>query len=126
VGAIGYFDTHARSYRIIYDQLIGDWACSALLLEGDALWVGLIDRPEGADRSGGLARYDRASGVFTRYHIPAIVRVIRRYEQTLFVATDDGVYTLNEDGLRHIALDFDVEGRYVVEVSELEPPRAPK
>ena len=121
VGALGYFDTDTRSYRMIYDRLIGDWSCSALLLEEDAIWLGLVNRPEGADRAGGVARYDREGAVFTHYDIPAVVRQVRRFGDTLFVATDDGVYALNRDGLRHIALDFNVEGRYVVEVSEPEP-----
>ena len=119
VGAAGYFDTHANAYHLIYDAALGDWSCTALLVERDALWIGLASQPEGAQRPGGLARYDRESGVFTLYDIPAVVNVIRRYGQTLFVGTAAGVYALDATGLRHVALDFDVTGGYVVEVTRI-------
>jgi hypothetical protein len=120
VGAVGYFDTNARSFHIVYDAVLADWSCTALLLEQDALWVGLANQPEGAQRPGGLARYDRRSGAFEHYDIPAIVHVIRRYGRTLFVGTSNGVYALDGDTLRHVALDFDVTGQVVVEVTTVE------
>jgi len=41
---------------------MADWSTTAILVDEDAVWIGLADRLEGADRSGGLLRYDRKSG----------------------------------------------------------------
>jgi hypothetical protein len=44
-----------------------DWSVSSLLVEGDALWAGLVRHPEGADQAGGFIRHDLKSGVTRKY-----------------------------------------------------------
>ena len=49
VGAIGTFDFAARKYEMRYLPEIAPWSGSAMLLDGDDLWFGLMRRPEGAE-----------------------------------------------------------------------------
>jgi hypothetical protein len=58
VGGLGYFDTRSKQFTIFSIPELADWSVSALYVEDDAVWAGLVNHPEGAGRSGGLIRYD--------------------------------------------------------------------
>lgn len=98
LGGIGYFDMKDRKYEIFYSSKTSIWGCSTLMAEKGKVWMGLIGRPEGAPGSGGLAAYDISSGEISVYDVPAVINVVRRVGDSLFIGTEDGIYTLSADG----------------------------
>ena len=69
IGAIGTFDIGTHRYEMRHLPEIAPWSGSAILLDGEDLWVGLMRRPEGADIGAGLpglgpwiSRRTRSSG----------------------------------------------------------------
>jgi hypothetical protein len=92
VGALGYFDLEKRSYALFSPQAIADWSTSALLVEEDAIWAGMIRRPEGAVYSGGLLRFEPSTGKTEIYPIKDGIGRIVRWKDALYVGTSNGVY----------------------------------
>jgi hypothetical protein len=66
VGGFGYFDTQTKSYKIYSPREVIDWSATAMLVEAEAVWIGLIHRGEYGDSSGGLLRFDRATGTCSK------------------------------------------------------------
>ena len=100
VGTLGYFDLVRRRYEFIRLPEMADWSTTAILVEEDAVWIGLADRLEGADRSGGLLRYDRRSGETRIYPIKYVIADIFRQDGTLYVGAARGrVYLLQDDSI---------------------------
>lgn len=50
----------------------------------------------------------------TRYRVPAIVNVIRRAGDDLYLGTSDGLYILRNEALTRVAFVLDASGRYSV------------
>ena len=73
LGAIGTFDIATRKYQMRYLPEIAPWSGSAILLDGDDLWIGLKHRPEGADIGGGLLRYNMRTGAVKTFAIPDVI-----------------------------------------------------
>ncbi|MDA0207605.1 MAG: hypothetical protein O2795_19995 [Acidobacteria bacterium] len=59
VGALGAFDVQTRTFAMHYLPEMANWSVSALLVEPDAVWLGLVLNGEGPPYSGGLVRWDR-------------------------------------------------------------------
>jgi len=72
VGGIGYYDIRTKTFTMLSGPELANWSISALLVETNAVWAGLVRYPEGAELSGGLIRYDLPTGNVTRYSIPDI------------------------------------------------------
>jgi hypothetical protein len=58
VGAVGAFDVRTRRFEMRYLPEIAAWSGSAISLDGEGLWIGLMRQPEGAAFSGGLLHYN--------------------------------------------------------------------
>ena len=91
VGGIGWFDTDARRWHVVHPPAIADWSASAILVEPDAVWLGLVRHTEGRSPGGGLVRWDRTSGATRRIAIAGVIGVIRRFAGQLYAGTSDGV-----------------------------------
>ena len=61
VGDIGYFDTVTQDWVFLHIPEMAEWSASALLVELNAIWVGLVHQGDDGNTPGGLLRYDRAS-----------------------------------------------------------------
>lgn len=113
LGGIGYFDMKERKYEVFYSSKTSGWGCSTLMAEKGKVWIGLLHRPEGTPGSGGLAAYDISSGEFSAYDIPAVINVVRRVGDSLFMGTQNGIYTLSADGkVSFLGPRLDKDGKY--------------
>ena len=107
VGAFGYFDFIDRTYTLFSPSAIADWSASAILVEDDSIWVGLVRHPEGADHSGGLLQYDRGEGHSAVLPVDHVISGIRRFNGRLYAGASEGrIYLISGD---------DIAASYVVE-----------
>lgn len=114
VGAIGSFHLPSRQYRLRYLPEIAPWAGSAILLDGDDLWIGLMRQSEGLPYSGGLLRYNRRTGDTGRYDVPDLIYSIHVFNGALWMGTNHGVYTLRDSRLTVLRPEPDPVGRTVL------------
>jgi len=119
VGAIGYFDRTAKKYSFLPIREVLDWSVSNLLIEGDTVWAGLVNHPEGADHSGGLLRHNLKSGITRKYRIDEIIYRIERTPDGLYMSTSNGVYVLKNERLRRYLVEPDIDGEPVIISEEL-------
>ena len=118
VGGLGYFDTRAKQFTIFSIPELVDWSVSALFGESDAVWAGLVNYSEGAQRIGGLIRYDLSTRNVTRYNVPDIVLAMIRQNNALFIGTSNGLYILRDDRFTRFRFEPNLDG-------EFEPVRDP-
>ena len=112
IGGFGYFDPHQRSYTILSPPQIAGWSASALLVERDAVWLGLASRHEYGDSSGGLLRWDRAKQKVRRYPNLGIVRAIARHDGRLYLGTNEGLAILDAGALSRHMIDLELDGSF--------------
>ena len=112
IGGVGYFDTRTNQFHIDHYAEIADWSASALLVEDEDLWVGLVRQPEGSPMPGGLARIARRSGKVTKFDVSAIVRRVVRWNHSIYMGTSEGIFVLSGDRLVHLSFEPDLNGRY--------------
>ena len=87
------------------------------MIEEEAIGLGLAGRGEGSTSSGGVARYDRATGTVKKYKVPAVINKILRAGDTLYLATTNGIYLLlvqhdKGDKLVHLDYTLNIDGSY--------------
>ena len=123
VGGLGTFDATTGQYEVNYLRQIADWSVHSILVEQEAIWMGLAWRGEGSTSSGGLARYDRATGTVKKYKVPAVINKILRAGDTLYLATTNGIYLLlvhhdKGDKLVHLEYTLNIDGSYSLRSKE--------
>ena len=104
VGGIGSFDLDTRRWQLVHPRAVVDWSSSAILVEPDAVWIGLVRNTEGSGPSRGLVRWDRASGDTRRVAIASGITVIRRFGGRLYAGTRDGLFIVDGAKLTHVTL----------------------
>jgi hypothetical protein len=120
VGGLGYFDTTTTQYGFLQVSGLADWSVSAILVEEDAAWIGLVDQGEGEDNAGGLIRYDFKSGTSRTLPIEEVVHHIVRWKDRLYVATKNGAYLVQENRLvKRYRVEPDIANRFVIVTENL-------
>ncbi|MBV9295330.1 MAG: hypothetical protein JO145_07120 [Acidobacteriaceae bacterium] len=118
VGAFGYFDLNARRYLLFSPPEIAHWEISALLVEPDAVWLGLDHFGENISKfPGGLARWDRNHHRIRHYTLEFVVDRIQREKRdaSLLRLTTHSGYALFRDGeLRRFRVQKGSGGKEVV------------
>ena len=112
MGDLGYFDMRSKQFTFFSIPELADWSVSAVLVEADAVWAGLVNYPEGADRSGGLIRYDLSSRSVTRYDVPDIVLTMIRHDNALFIGTSNGLYILRDSRFTRFRFEPNLAGDF--------------
>jgi hypothetical protein len=118
VGAIGSFDIPARKYEMRYLPEIAPWSGSAIMLDGEDLWIGLMRRPEGAGYGAGLLCYHTRAGTTTKYAIPDLIYTIDRLGDTLYCGSSHGLYTLRGSKLTQLRFEPDSRGNLIMVARE--------
>ena len=122
VGGIGYFDKTLARYRLVPIPELVDWSASALLLENQAVWVGLVMYPEGADFPGGLVRRDFKSGATRQFLIEEVVLNIVRWKDRVYAATTNGAYRLDDGGpITRYRVEPNIDNRFILVTENLKP-----
>ncbi len=119
VGAIGTFDVAARKYDMRYLPEIIGWSGSAIRLDGDELWIGLVHHPEGADFGGGLLGYNIKTGSTTKYAFRDVINAIDRLGDALYCGTSDGVYVLRDRKLTQLRFEPNEQGQLTMVTGEV-------
>ncbi len=114
LGGIGWFDIDSRKYQISYYGETADWSTSAIYVDRDSIWLGLMRRPEGASYGGGVLWFNRKQKTFKRYSLSAIVTSIERHDGLVFLTTANGLSILDNDSLQQVTFDVQADGRYAV------------
>jgi hypothetical protein len=102
------FDPVPRTERVVeIDEcldtpLVRQWSVSAVLVEKDSIYAGLVDRSGRELRSGGLLRYHRASRRVTVYSVPDAIHSLARVDEIMFVGTNRGAYMLKDGAFTRI------------------------
>ena len=105
VGAFGYFDTETRQYRLFFPPEVAPYEVSAMLVEPDAVWVGLDYFTEDISTfPGGLVRWDRASEKVRLYPIEFVVTAIERRGDVLRLSTRGGYAELRGDVIERFSV----------------------
>ena len=112
VGGIGSLDLKTGEYNIRHFPEIARWSGSALLVDGPAIWVGLVCRSEGAPTGGGLLRYHPETGQARRYEVPGVISSIDRAGEALYLATSIGLYLFRNGSLTLMRLEPVATGRW--------------
>ena len=97
VGGFGYFDPVYRKYVLFSPPEIRDWSVSALLVEDDVVWLGRYRRPEGAEKSGGLLRYEIESGSVRVLDVGEVIRQIEPWGGRIYLAPAGGLSVVDTD-----------------------------
>ncbi|MCZ6753426.1 MAG: hypothetical protein O7E51_16565 [Acidobacteria bacterium] len=116
VGGVGYFDPEQKKYVIFSPPALAPWSSSAVAVAGDAVWVGLIRDPEGGDYSGGLLRYELATGSTQKYELKEIVLSILPFGPfgDVYVGTTNGIYVLHNGQFQRYVMEPDLSGEFRV------------
>ena len=111
VGGFGYFDSTERKYQIYSPQEVRTFAASAMLVEPDAVWLGLVHNGEWGSTGGGVLRFDRTTRQANRIALREVVGEIARVGNRLVMATTFGAALLDGDKLRRFFVDETSDGR---------------
>jgi hypothetical protein len=91
-----------------------EWSVDCLLVEPEAIWAGRVIHPEGADKSGGLLRYDRKTRHIRLYEVPDVIQAIVRVGGAIFLGTNHGLYVINGNTRTRFRAEPDIDGRFIV------------
>ena len=118
VGGFGYFDVGKKAYKMFSPAAVRNYSVSAILVEAEAVWLGLVHRGEWRSGGGGLIRFDRATERAERYELREIVNGIARMGDRMLLATELGVAALEGSTPRRYIIDETTDGRLrVLELS---------
>lgn len=102
VGGFGRFDTRTGRYEIRWGEPSATLSVTALIHDGQALWVGLAGRHEYSDSGEGVVRLDPASGATRHYDVPGVVAVLCPAGGAVWAGTDRGLYRLSGGGVEPV------------------------
>lgn len=97
VGGFGYFDPREPGFRIFSPAEIANWSASSLLVEPDAVWIGLVYNGEWGGSGGGLLRFDPQTQALRHWPLEEIIHAIRRSGPHLLLATSFGAALLDPE-----------------------------
>jgi hypothetical protein len=96
-----------------------DWSATAVLVEPDAVWLGLAKNGEYRNDSGGLLRFDRATQRVERIECRELIGEIADVGGHLLLATAFGADVVENHTLRRFFVDQTTDGRLQVTESVL-------
>lgn len=102
-------------------QELFDWSVQAVLAEPQAIWAGRVSHPEGADKSGGLLRYDRNTRRVRLYDVPDVIHAIARVGDAIFMGTGHGLYVIKNGGKTRYRVEPDITGHFIVMAQTMTP-----
>lgn len=101
IGDIGYYDDANGAWTFLHIPQMADWSASALLVEPDTVYAGLVRYNESSPESGGLLRYNLATKQATVTPLPDVIEKIMPFQGKVYCGTNDGFSILDQDGSVH-------------------------
>jgi hypothetical protein len=114
IGAIGSFDFATETYHYEFVDELAPWSTSAILVDGDTIWIGMRRRPEGADYSGGILEYNRATKIAKVHDVAHITLTLAKCDDALVAGTEDGIYLIRREGMTRIVVTEALDGSGVL------------
>lgn len=111
IGGFGYFDPEKRQYRIFSPPEIRQSSVTAMLVEPDAVWLGLAVNGEWGSRGTGLIRFDRRDETVQKFDSANIINGIVRLGNKVFFTTEFGVEVMKEGQFQRYFVDKLSDGR---------------
>ena len=111
VGGFGYFDCEEAKYRIYSPAEMADLSVTAILVESDAVWLGLASHGEWGSTGGQVVRFDRATEKVQKIELRGMTSRIARVGGQLLLATEFGIAVVAEGKARRFFVDQTSDGR---------------
>ena len=105
-------NTRTKRFTMFSIPELANWSVSALFVETDVVWAGLVTYPEGATRSGGLIRYNLSTRNVRRYDLPDSTLTMFRQNDAFFIGTSNGLYILRNNRLTRFRFEPDLNGKF--------------
>ncbi|HLQ77256.1 MAG TPA: hypothetical protein VK210_07870 [Terriglobia bacterium] len=113
VGAFGYLDQNEGKFHLFSPPEIRDWSVSAILIEDQTAWLGLVSHRESYDAAGGVLRIDMQTMQVRKYDSDGVASDFARFEDRLYLATSTGIGVVTKDGsIQHVFLDQAADRTY--------------
>jgi hypothetical protein len=116
VGGFGYFDASDRQYHLFAPPQIADYSVSAILVEPEAVWMGIFQFGEYGGSPAGVLRYDRTAQAIRKYGLPDAVYGMAVSGNRTLVATSSGIAIIDGDQVSRYFVDRTADGR--LQISE--------
>ncbi len=113
-GAIVEFDPGSHKYSVHELPEIGSLSGTAILADGNNIWLGLAGRPEVEGTNPGLLRYNKSTGTVLKYAVDDVINTINRMGDTIYCGTDDGLYTIRGSVVSKYRFEPDATGKLVM------------
>lgn len=114
VGDIGYYDPLKKDWAFLHIAQMADWSTSALLVESDMIWAGLVQIGSGVPVSGGLLRYDVASHEAAVIPVTRVIDKIMHVGKQIYCGTSGGFAVVDQGRAREFEFDPQLDGSVVV------------
>ena len=114
VGGFGFFDLRTKKYTVYSPPEVLDWSATAMLVEPEAAWIGLVYHGEYGDSSGGLIRFDRATETCLKIALPDFIYEMVRIGEDLVLATDFGAAVVRNGKVRRFFIGPNLRGQPLV------------
>lgn len=114
VGDLGYFDQTKNDWLFLHLTEMADWSSSALLVETDAVWVGLVRNEDGTEIPGGLLRYDLTSRKVTKIAVADVIDKIVAVGKRIYCGTSGGFAVIEQGQAKQFEFEPQFDGSYVV------------
>ncbi len=114
VGDIGYFDETTQNWVFLHIPEMADWSTSALLVEADTIWVGLVRHGEGMSEPGGLLHYSLTAHKATRIPLPDVIDKIIRFRTRIYCGTSRGFAIVEQTQVHRFEFEPQLDGSYAV------------
>jgi hypothetical protein len=111
VGGFGYFDATDRQYHLFALPEVADFAISPILVQPDAIWMGIFHFGEWGDSPAGVLRYDRKTHTVHKYDLPDDVNGLVASGNRLLAYTNFGIAVIEGDQTRRYFVDRTTDGR---------------
>ena len=111
MGGFGYFDASDRQYHLFVPPEIADYSVSAILVEPDAVWMGIFQLGEYGGSPAGVLRYDRKTQAIRKYELPDAVYGLTVSGDRTLAPTSSGIAVIDGDKVSRYFVDRTTDGR---------------
>jgi len=115
IGDVGYFDEVSKEWVFLHIPEMADWSASAMLVEPDTIWVGLVGNGEGAAEAGGLLHYDRTSHQAIVIDAEDVIdKIVRVRPNIIYCGTSSGFTVMENDHVQSFEFTQQLDGSYAI------------
>lgn len=121
VGGFGYFDTKDRQFHLFLPPEVADFSISAILVEPDTVWMGILHSGEWGGSPAGVLRYDRKTHTVHKYDLPDDVNDIVASGNRILASTSSGIAVIEGDETARYFVDRTTDGRLRIAQATVKP-----